>query len=129
MREGMTHPRPALIFVYNAESGLFNTLADAAHKIFSPRTYRCNLCALTHSAVGMRKEWREFLNGLDATQEFLHADELEERYGVVGLSLPAIFRREDRDIEVLVGADSINACETMDDLKRLLLNALDSRPA
>ncbi|MFL6333112.1 MAG: hypothetical protein ACJ754_07190 [Pyrinomonadaceae bacterium] len=129
MRKGITHPRPALVFVYNAESGLFNTLADAAHKIFSPRTYRCNLCALTHSAVGMRKEWREFLNGLDATQEFLHADELEERYGVVSLSLPAIFRREDRDIEVLVGADSINACETMDDLKRLLLDALDSRPA
>jgi hypothetical protein len=129
MREGITHPRPALVFVYNAESGLFNTLADAAHKIFSPRTYRCNLCALTHSAVGMRKEWRDFLDGLDATPEFLHADELEERYGVAGLSPPAIFRREDKDIEVLVGADSINACETMDDLKRLLLNALDSRPA
>jgi hypothetical protein len=67
----------------------------------------------------MRKEWREFLNGLDATQEFLHADELEERYGVAGLSLPAIFRREDRDIEVLVGADSINACSYMP-----LINAL-----
>ena len=129
MREGTTHPRPALVFVYNAESGLFNTLADAAHKIFSPRTYPCNLCALTHSAVGMRQEWREFLDGLDAAPEFLHADELEERYGVVGLSLPAIFWREAGDIEVLLGADSINACETMDDLKRLLLNAIDSRPA
>jgi hypothetical protein len=129
MREGTTHPRPALVFVYNAESGLFNTLADAAHKIFSPRTYPCNLCALTHSAVGMRKEWREFLDGLDAAPEFLHADELEERYGVVGLALPAIFRREGGDVEVLADADSINACVTMDDLKRLLLNALDSRPA
>jgi hypothetical protein len=121
--------RPALVFVYNAKAGVFNALADAAHKIFSPRTYRCNLCALTHSAVGMRKEWREFLDGLDAAPEFLHADELEQRYGAAGLSLPAIFRREDREIEVLVDADSINGCKTMDDLKRLLLSALDSRPA
>src|SRR5689334_9393969 len=118
MREGTKRTRPALVFVYNAESGLFNTLADAAHKIFSPRTYPCNLCALTHSAVGMRREWREFLDGLDATPEFLHADELEERYGVEGLSLPAIFRREERGMEVLVDADSINGCKTLDELKR-----------
>ena len=37
---------PTLVFVYNADSGVFNALADAAHKIFSPRTYACNLCAL-----------------------------------------------------------------------------------
>jgi hypothetical protein len=118
----------ALVFVYNARAGLFNALADAAHKIFAPRTYQCNLCALTHSAVGMRREWREFLEGLDAPLEFLHSDELEERYGVAGVSLPAIFERVDSDLKVLAGADSINACKTMDDLKRLLLNASHSRP-
>jgi hypothetical protein len=116
-------PRPALVFVYNAESGVFNTLADAAHKIFSPRTYQCNLCALTHSAVGMRREWREFLDGLEAPLEFLHADELKKRYGVVGAPLPAIFRRDGEKIETLVGADSINACRTLDDLKRLILTS------
>ena len=121
--------RPALVFVYNAESGVFNTLADAAHKIFSPRTYRCNLCALTHSAIRMRKEWREFLDGLGTPLEFLHADELEKRYGVRGVPLPAIFKRDGGSIEVLAGADAINACKTMDDLKRIILNDPDSRPA
>lgn len=126
---GVSHAAgSALVFVYNARAGVFNALADAAHKIFSLRTYQCNLCALTHSAVAMRREWREFLEGLDAPLEFLHSDELEESYGVAGVPLPAIFRREDRDIEMLVDADSINACKSMDDLKRLLLNALDSRP-
>jgi hypothetical protein len=115
--------RPALVFVYNADSGVFNALTDVAHKIFSPQTYRCNLCALTHSAVGMRKEWRRFLNGLDAPLEFLHADELKARYGVAGVPLPAIFKRDGENIEVLVGADSINACRTMGDLKRLILNS------
>lgn len=127
---GVSHAAgPTLVFVYNARAGLFNALADAAHKIFSPRTYNCNLCALTHSAVGMRKEWRRFLDGLDVALEFLHSDELEERYGVAGVTLPAVFKREGNDLEVLAGADSINACKTMGDLKRLLLNALRTRPA
>ncbi len=114
--------RDALVFVYNADSGVFNTLADAAHKIFSPQTYGCNLCALTHSAIGMRREWKRFLDGLDGPLEFLHADELRERYGVAGVPLPAIFKTGGGDLEVLVGADSINACRTMDDLKRLILD-------
>ena len=114
--------RATLVFVYNADSGVFNTLADVAHKIFSPQTYSCNLCALTHSTFGMRDEWKRFLDGLDRPLEFLHADELAARYGVSGVPLPAIFRREDERLSVSAGADAINACRTLDDLKRLVLD-------
>ena len=115
---------PALVFVYNADSGLFNALADAAHKLFSPRTYACNLCALTHTATGMRREWRRFLDGLGRPPEFLHADELGARHGAKGVALPAIFERDGAGLRLLVGADSINACRTLEDLKGLLLKAL-----
>ena len=37
----------SLLFVYNADSGFFNTLADIGHKLFSPATYPCQLCAIT----------------------------------------------------------------------------------
>ncbi len=37
-----------LIFVYNANSDLFSTVTDFAHKILSPSTYQCQLCALTY---------------------------------------------------------------------------------
>lgn len=116
-------PGAALVFVYNADSGVFNALADAAHKIFSPQTYACNLCALTHTALGMRGEWRRFLDGLGRPLEFLHADELGARYGVSGVPLPAVFTREGQSLKVLAGADSVNACRTLDDLKRLVLDA------
>jgi hypothetical protein len=120
-------PTTALVFVYNAGSGVFNALADAAHKIFSPRTYPCNLCALTHSAVGMRGEWKRFLEGLDSPVEFLHADELEARYGGAGVPLPAVFQREGERLEVSLGADAINACRTLDDLKRLILSVTPAK--
>ncbi|HEX8290616.1 MAG TPA: hypothetical protein VF570_02595 [Pyrinomonadaceae bacterium] len=115
---------PKLVFVYNADSGVFNTLADAAHKIFSPRTYACNLCALTHTAVRMRGEWREFLDGLGLPLEFLHADEFEARYGPKGVRLPSVFTEDGRGLSVLAGADSIDACRTLDDLKRLIAEGL-----
>jgi hypothetical protein len=119
----MKDARPALVFVYNADGGVFNTLADAAHKIFSPSTYACNLCALTHTAFGMRAEWKHFLEGLGVPLEFLHADELKSRYGLESVPLPAVFEKEGGGLRVTVGADAINECRTLDDLKRLILDA------
>jgi hypothetical protein len=117
-----------LVFVYNANGGLFNTLADVAHKIFSPETYACNLCALTHSNFGMRKEWRQFVESLGGPVEFLHADELKTRYGVEGVRLPVIFSREDESLRELVGAAEINNCRTMEELEQLILEKLSRRP-
>jgi hypothetical protein len=120
MEKRNDQPKQALVFVYNADSGLFNTVADVAHKVFSPKTYRCNLCALTHSTFGMRQSWKQFLAELDRPLEFLHADELKSRYAVSGVPLPAIFKKEGERLELLIDADSINSCRTMDDLKRLI---------
>ncbi|HWS54911.1 MAG TPA: hypothetical protein VN228_12320 [Pyrinomonadaceae bacterium] len=126
MVKGSDNAPPALVFVYNADSGLFNAVADAAHKIFSPRTYPCNLCALTHSALGMRREWKRFLEGLGVPLEFLHADELRARYGAAGVPLPAVFRKSDGRVEVLVGAEEIDACRTGEELKQLIAGRLAS---
>ncbi|HKG13118.1 MAG TPA: hypothetical protein VKB12_07255 [Pyrinomonadaceae bacterium] len=118
-----THAGSALVFVYNAESGVFNTLADAAHKIFSPGTYACNLCALTHTAFGMRGEWKKFLEGLGVPLEFLHADELESRYGLKDVPLPAVFEKDGASLRAAISADEINACGSLEELKRLILDA------
>jgi hypothetical protein len=116
--------KPALVFVYNADSGLFNTVADLAHKVLSPETYQCNLCALTHSTFGMRNSWRQFLDVLETSVEFLHADELQDRYSVKDIPLPAIFQKREGQLLLLIAADSINRCLTMDDLKQLVTENL-----
>ncbi len=118
-------PKPTLIFVYNADSGVFNTLSDLAHKTLSPATYSCNLCALTHGTFGMRGEWKEFLRKIKHPLEFLHADELRERYGIEDAPLPAIFKREDTTARLLIDDAKINACRTMEDLKKLISEYVD----
>ena len=124
MSGGSQRKGATLVFVYNADSGVFNVLTDAAHKIFSPRTYACNLCALTYGAVQMRGEWREFLDGLGLPLEFLHADELAARYDLTDVPLPAVFTKRGGGLSVLAGADAINACRTLDELERLILEGL-----
>ena len=120
MEKSVQHSKPTLVFVYNAESGLFNAVTDMAHKVFSPQTYQCNLCALTYATFGMRKSWKQFLATLDRPLEFLHADELQRRYGISDLPLPAICKKEGARLELLLAADAINACRTLADLKQLI---------
>lgn len=113
-----------LVFVYNADSGLFNTLTDIAHKTFAPETYSCNLCAITFGTFGMRAEWKQFLESLDIGLEFLHRNELGEQYGSLGTELPAIFIKNPDTPEMLVTAGEINACASMAELKRLIVERL-----
>ncbi len=113
-----------LIFVYNADSGLFNTLTDIAHKIFSPATYACNLCAITHSNLGMRKSWKEFLETLAVPLDFLHRDELIAQYGRDDIALPAILSENAGELEVAVSAAAINQVNDIEALKQLVMNFL-----
>ncbi len=112
--------KPALVFVYNADSGLFNALTDLAHKAISPATYSCNLCALTYSGVSMRKEWKEFLEGLGRPLEFLHRDELKKNFSIQDVPLPAVFVRQGDRLDLRIDADTLNACRTLSDLKSLI---------
>ena len=112
--------KKSILFVYNADSGLFNTLTDIAHKIFAPETYECNLCAITYGNFAMRAEWKEFLETLEVELEFLHRDEFSGRYPEVTEPLPAIFLKDGDRIDPWIPAGEINACGSVDDLKTLI---------
>ncbi|MDH5392032.1 MAG: hypothetical protein OEY11_02475 [Gammaproteobacteria bacterium] len=114
-----------LIFVYNADSGLFNTVSDIAHKIFSPSTYACQLCAVTHSAFSMREEWKTFLQSIDIELEFLHRDEWKRQYPDLDYELPAVFYSND-SVDLLINSEAINQCQSMQDLKTLIKNNLSN---
>ncbi len=121
----MTNPaKPKIIFVYNADSGVFNLMSDIAHKIFSPQTYACNLCAITHSNFGMKKEWKAYLESLLNPLEFLHADEFKEKHQSETENLPAIFIEENGALRQIADADKINKSRSIQDLKDIIDNEL-----
>lgn len=109
-----------LVFVYNADSGMFNTLTDIAHKVFSPQTYECNLCAISHSYLSERSEWKEFIEELGVECEFLHRDEFLKKYSSDEKNFPVIFDLVDSELKLSLSAEQINACNSMDDLKEAI---------
>lgn len=110
-----------LLFVYNADSGLFNTLADIGHKLFSPTTYPCALCAITHGVLAERADWRAFIESLDVTCEFLHRDQFRARFPDVAEALPAVFRLDDGRPRPCVNATAIGTCRGLADIQALIL--------
>lgn len=110
-----------LIFVYNADSGLFNTVTDIAHKMLSPKTYSCNLCALTHGHFKIKEDWVNFLEKIDSELEFLHRDEFVQQYNYDNAELPAIFIEEENELSLWMDQSTINKIETLNDLKNAII--------
>jgi hypothetical protein len=113
-----------LVFVYNADSGMFNTLTDIAHKVFSPQTYECNLCAISHSYLSERSEWKEFIESLGVECEFLHRDEFLKKYSFGKTDFPVIFELINDELKMRLSADKINSCKSMDDLKKAITDVV-----
>ncbi len=113
-----------MVFVYNADSGVFNTLSDIAHKLISPASYQCNLCNLTHGYFSARDVWVDFLRDLDSEIEFLHRDEYIRKYGESGVQLPAIFVRENNELKLWVDKTVIEQMTSTDDLMEMIRAAL-----
>lgn len=117
-----------LLFVYNADSGLYNTLADIGHKLLSPGTYPCDLCSLTHGYLRERTVWRDFLRGLPATCEFLHRDQFRDRWPDNREPLPAVFCLSDERPEPALGARRIAACHSLAELMDLVRTLVHCPP-
>jgi hypothetical protein len=60
----------------------------------------------------MRHEWAQFLSSLEIPYEFLHRDELKERFIVEGVRLPTVFKQDDDGLVVWIDARAINSWVT-----------------
>ena len=103
-----------LIFIYNADSGLMNTLMDIGHKAISPQTYECNLCGLTFGVLTEHKQWKKFRETSDTEMEFLHRDEFEKKYQQK-FEYPLILK-QDTDLSVAISKTELDRIKTLDEL-------------
>lgn len=105
-----------IIFVYNANSGLVNSVLDIGHKIISPDTYKCNLCYLTYGIVTEREEWKNFRQSSTDELEFLHKDEFEQKYQEQR-EYPVILRKHKKNgFEQLLGPSDLIKMKTASEL-------------
>jgi hypothetical protein len=114
-----------LVFVYNADRGFFNMMADISHKVLSPSTYPCNLCALTHGTFSIRKEWRDFLAKIKPPLTFLHKDEFRKEFKLED-DLPAIYIKDLRtdNLRPFIDAATLKTLTGLEDLKHMISDKL-----
>lgn len=97
-----------LIFVYNANSGKLNALLDAGHKLISPSTYPCSLCALTYDTFSENSIWKNFRESSDLDMVFYHKDEFETTFPNVKIAYPSILKLEGRMLTTILNDEILN---------------------
>lgn len=112
-----------LIFVYNAKSGMVNEFLDFAHKIVSPSTYNCNLCAISYGNFTMKKKWSDYISSLPVRSTFTYKDKVSE-YGYNNIELPSIIFRNGSRSKVIISSEEINKLKKIDQLINILSDRL-----
>ncbi len=83
------YPEGSLVFVWNADAGMFNAVRDSLHKWISPETYSCRLCELTHGFSSAKREWKNFLEDFERPAFFYYRDTF--RASGIQVSFPEAF--------------------------------------
>lgn len=111
-----------ILFIYNANSDTGSQLFDFAHKVLSPTTYECSLCALTFGKFTEKKKWkkfRELLNSKGFELSFLHKDEFQKTYKSKfghSFTFPIVLLETDYDLEIAIGTQQLNTMERVEEL-------------
>ena len=116
-----------LIFIYNANSGKLNSLLDSAHKVLSPATYGCKLCAITFGVFTENTVWKKFREQSATELLFLHKDEFKKQYASKfghKFTFPIILAETDQDLEVFVGTKEFMAIENSEELIQIMTKRL-----
>lgn len=99
-----------LLFVYNADSGILNSVIDSAKKLLSING--CPLCSLTHSLAGERTEWKSCKESIGVPIDYVHRDELTPQIkSLVGKELPCVLAEADGELAILLPADVVARCK------------------
>lgn len=113
-----------LIFIYNAKSGKRNALLDAGHKLFSPSTYPCSLCALTYDTFTENSIWKTFRDNSNLDMDFLHKDEFESKFPSVKVLYPTVLKLEDHQLTTILTPEILDDIESVEDLIKRLKTTL-----
>ena len=110
-----------LIFVYNANSGFVNGMIDYTHKIISPETYSCNLCALTYNNFGKVDQWKSFVENIGIPMHFKYKNNFHTISPEIGdVALPVLVLKQKDNFSILIQAEQINQCKTLNELIELV---------
>ena len=112
---GLLYSSDTIYFIYNVKDDFVSILGDFFHKSFSPKTYPCNLCSVTHGPFTKKKKWKLLLDSLNYDYQFLYKDEVYDFMENIE-SLPVILLGSKENTNVLLSTEKINSVNDLDEL-------------
>ena len=114
-----------LLVVYNTNSGVLDSLKNYSTGM-APASGAdiCTLSAITHSPVGMKKEWKRFLKDLDIPSRTLDRNAFSSEFGHYKTTFPVVLVQKGTELEVLIGTEELNRCRDLSDLILLMKQRL-----
>mgnify|MGYP006273302253 CR=1 FL=1 len=106
---GNTSTVRRLLFVFDANSGMWGAVVDSSRKLLNIQG--CALCSITHGIAGEKSGWKECKAELGAPVEYVHKDELHGPLAAVATELPCIAAEADGRFVLLVSRDAIARCK------------------
>ena len=114
-----------LVIVYNANAGILAGVMDSVHKIVSPSTYPCQLCAVTYGLTSMRREWRAFLDETGLETIFHHRPDFRAAFPhAADWPLPLVAAEDGGQLTQLVTAADFTAIPDLPTLIRVVRERL-----
>jgi len=117
-----------LIFVYNCDRGNLSALKDYSQTPGTDKVPGCNLLALISSPVGIKKNWKRYIQELRIPTRFLYHDEYEEEFGALLTPLPAVFLHHQKARSLFISADELSRVQVLEDLIGLVGQKIASLP-
>ncbi len=119
----MVRTARTILFVYDMRGGIASVLRFAARRGVKEVLRPCTLFVTTHSRLGLRKEWSDFLRGLPFDSEFMKKDAFMRRFSSC-CSFPVVFLRDGDDLRMLLSSREINKVKSEEELEVMLRMAL-----
>jgi len=112
-----------LVFIYNAKSGIINSLIDFTHKVISPDTYECNLYVITYETFAKKDIWEDYIESLPISSIFTYKDKILDKK-LDNLILPAVFQKKNDRFIQLISSAELNKLNNLQGLIVLLNSRL-----
>jgi hypothetical protein len=110
-----------ILFVNNIDSGVLLSLHDySTSKSDISGADASPLSAITHSPVGIKKEWKRFLKELPIPSRSLDRNEFTTEFGNRPVAFPVVLLKKGTELSILVSAEEIRACRELSDLIHLV---------
>ena len=115
----------AVLFVYNIDSSVLQSLHEySVSGPAEPKEEICHLSTLTHSPVGMKKEWKRFLKDLPFPSRSMDKKEFSREFGARPITFPVVLFKRGTELLVLARTEEIARCQALADLITLVQERL-----